>query len=214
MNVAFNVAPNVAFVFPSLKRCEFTDKKLELKLQIVYGCISKRARRKALSEDMDLDALLKFVRAVESSDKQADTIEQRPSSEAIHKISRPGKYSKLYQPRDVMIRKKLCYSCGGIFPHIGGREACPAYGKICRRCNKKNHFAQHCKTRNDEPSKLNKIADSVKGKKIEDNYSDTTSEEEYNFGINPEVRSNSEVNIISQRRLRKCQTDSSGDEYV
>ena len=37
------------------KRCEFTDRPLEILLQIVYGCISKRVRRKALSEDMDLE---------------------------------------------------------------------------------------------------------------------------------------------------------------
>ena len=128
-------------------RCGFTDEKLEIKLQFVFGCISRRVRRKGLSEEMDLERLLKFARAIELSDKQSDTIEeQKPSYDTINKINRAGKYSKLHQPK-VEIQKKRCFSCGGIFPHVGGRESCPAYDRRCNRCNKKNHFAQYCKTK-------------------------------------------------------------------
>ena len=77
------------------KRCEFTDRPLEIKLQIVYGCISKRVRRKALSEDMDLEPLLKFARAVELGDKQADTIEeQKPHNDSINPFM-PEEFSKM-----------------------------------------------------------------------------------------------------------------------
>ena len=56
------------------KRCTFADEKLEIKLQVVFGCISKRVRRKALCEDMTLDELLKFARSIELSEKQANFI--------------------------------------------------------------------------------------------------------------------------------------------
>ena len=78
------------------KRCEFTDGKLKIKLQLVFWCISKRARRKALSEEIELETLLNFDWAVELSNKLADTIEgQKPNNDHINKITRAGKYSVL-----------------------------------------------------------------------------------------------------------------------
>ena len=69
-------------------RCEFTDKNLEIKLQIVFGCISKRVRRKALSEDISLDDLVKFSRAVELSSVQAEVIEDDKSEGLVNYIAR------------------------------------------------------------------------------------------------------------------------------
>ena len=40
---------------------------------------------------------------------------------------------------------KVCFSCGGTFPHAGGRMKCPAQGKKCLTCNKMNHLAKCCR---------------------------------------------------------------------
>ena len=52
-------------------RCGFTDATLEIKLQVVFGCLSKKVRRKALSDEISLDDLLKFARSEEMCRKQA-----------------------------------------------------------------------------------------------------------------------------------------------
>ncbi len=38
-----------------------------------------------------------------------------------------------------------CYNCGKAWPHSG---ECPAKGKVCRKCNKNNHFERVCKSKN------------------------------------------------------------------
>ena len=40
---------------------------------------------------------------------------------------------------------QMCYFCGG--NHRLGRNNCPAYGHICEKCQKRNHFPQVCKSR-------------------------------------------------------------------
>ena len=80
------------------------------------------------------------------------------------------------------------------FSHMWAVEKrVPAYGRICQRCNKKNHYAQYCKTKNAEHpnsrspecSKVNKIGKSSNGKRIGKDYSDTTSEEEEEYDLQP-----------------------------
>lgn len=39
-----------------------------------------------------------------------------------------------------------CFNCGG--SHAAVRDRCPAYGKLCRFCNKGNHFLKCCRSRN------------------------------------------------------------------
>ena len=36
-----------------------------------------------------------------------------------------------------------CWSCGQTHD-ITNKEACPAYGKECKKCHKKHHFASRC----------------------------------------------------------------------
>ena len=50
--------------------------------------------------------------------------------------------------------KKSCFRCGGKFPH---KYQCPALGKTCNKCSKKNHFATVCKTSQKRGGNLNNI---------------------------------------------------------
>ena len=57
------------------KSCGFTDMDTEIANQIVLACSSQTLRRRALRQDLTLDHLIAAARALELSDKQADTVE-------------------------------------------------------------------------------------------------------------------------------------------
>ena len=124
-------------------RCSFTDATKEIKHQVVFSCQSKKVRRKALTDNPSLTDLLIYARSLEKSQVQAETIEKKQSN-GVHKISgRPGKYSSRKRQEE-SLRKPLqsaakpvvpvseCYFCGETYPHHGGRESCPAFGRECR----------------------------------------------------------------------------------
>ena len=198
-------------------RCEFTDKNLEIKLQIVFGCISKRVRRKALSEDISLDDLVKFARAVELSSVQAEVIEDEKSEGLVNKLHRPGVYSKLHHSnKDVEQNntgKKECFSCGGKFPHDGGGKNCPAYGKTCNRCTKLNHFGRFCKSNSSNAqngSKINMVVTKDGG--VIESESDVSSGDEYVYS-NSEISDKRSANISLkiEGQLIKFQIDTRGN---
>jgi hypothetical protein len=43
---------------------------------------------------------------------------------------------------------KKCKFCGFNWPHPKGPTSCPAWGKECRKCLQKNHFARCCQNEN------------------------------------------------------------------
>ena len=47
-------------------------------------------------------------------------------------------------------RRQPCRNCGNAWPQPNGRASCPAFGKECRKCKKKNHFAQFCRGGNQD----------------------------------------------------------------
>ena len=46
-----------------------------------------------------------------------------------------------------------CKFCGGDWPHPKGQVSCPAYGKECRKCLRKNYFARCCRNHQDGKGK-------------------------------------------------------------
>ena len=101
--------------------------------------------------------------AAEVADSQACKIEsQQRSNEAINE--EVNKLTKVRQKHeDRKPRKMTCYSCGGVFPHVGGKMKCPAWGKKCLSCDKFNHFSRCCQSGNKKPS-VEKIK-TIKGEK-------------------------------------------------
>ena len=49
------------------------------------------------------------------------------------------------------VASQICGKCG--YKH--GPPTCPAFGKICKNCNKRNHFAKKCKSK-----KMHEVQDS------------------------------------------------------
>ena len=79
--------------------CDFNDTDRRIKDQIVFNCYSKKVCRKALTDDLSLDDLIKVARAEEKAVCQAGEIEKHSnqgdqSESETFRISRqPGKYS-------------------------------------------------------------------------------------------------------------------------
>ena len=83
-------------------RCGFHDNACsegQIRDQIVFGCQSKKIRRKALAENLDLARLIQSARAEETARANADEIEktsasQQEGSAEMYKVSKgSGKYS-------------------------------------------------------------------------------------------------------------------------
>ena len=121
------------------KFCQFADKEAELKSQLIMGCRSAQLRRKALSEDINLENLLQFGRAKEVAEEQARRMESDSSGAVAERVN------KMKKAKPQKMSKKSCYRCGGEYPHQG---ECPAINKDCRKCGKKGHFSKVCRTRN------------------------------------------------------------------
>ena len=64
----------------AVSRCGFTEVHKEIKHQIVFGCCSRKVRRKARSGDPSLEDLVKFARAIEKLTVQAKLIENKEGS--------------------------------------------------------------------------------------------------------------------------------------
>ena len=144
--------------------CEFGNLKLDLiRDRVVIGVNNPKMTQRLLrTEDLTLDKALSIIRADvaataqlakmnERTDrpqqaravcrKQSDT--SKPKSWSRNKpSSQPKPSSQKSQTQST--RKRTCRNCGGDYPHPNGKE-CPALGKTCNYCQKKNHFAVKCR---------------------------------------------------------------------
>jgi hypothetical protein len=134
------------------KYCEFGNLDAELKNHIIQTCVSTRLRRKALSEpDMTLPDLLNAARAMEIAERQVKSIEAgtAPTLAAVRSDRRSSQPPPPRRGKSVTnpgMTSQLCRNCGKAYPHAGGREACPAFGKVCFKCNKPNHWSKCCRS--------------------------------------------------------------------
>ena len=55
-----------------------------------------------------------------------------------------------------------CWNCG--YRHDHSKELCPAFGKTCNKCSKKNHFAAKCRSK--QATRAIKILDEQDGDQV------------------------------------------------
>lgn len=133
------------------KHCEFTNTDREIQSRIIQGCISDKLRRKALLEEMTLSALLSAGRVMENAEKQAKEIEnqhkQNHQSTVNRVLSRNDQQRQnnrkpQHNTHNQYSNSTICGLCGGKYTHPGGQNSCPARGKDCYSCGKKNNFSK------------------------------------------------------------------------
>ena len=111
-----------------------------------------------------LDKCLEICRAAKLSRERSKKIEKTDKVYAV-KTGPSGKFGNRNN-REVSERfnnfkqmqkgsgiNRKCKYCGGM--HEYNKQKCPAYGKICRKCQKQNHFAAVCRSK--KPARINNI---------------------------------------------------------
>ena len=124
------------------EHCDFPAGWLdtEILMAMIESGKSKRVRRKLLQDQLTLAEALKYARGLESADQHATKVENETPTDVTVK----QEVDKITVDRK---EKKSCFNCGKQWPHQGGPRKCPAFGKQCTRCGKRNHFANYCKSK-------------------------------------------------------------------
>ena len=136
--------------------CEFGDLRESLiKDRIVCGIADDSLKERLLRvADLDLKKATDICRAAEYSKSQIKSIkDEREIDMTMRRTNNAAatrtKYQSTAKPEDAVTRKAVsgqnfsCKRCG----RAHGPRECPAYGKCCKSCGNKNHFAKMCRTR-------------------------------------------------------------------
>ena len=118
--------------------CEYGNlKESIIKDAFVLGIRDTRMREQFLKDsDLTIEKALNMARAAEKAQEQAAIIEGNRNNDVM-------RISKVSNPKSEL--KRECRYCGR--NHVFKKTECPAYGKVCSKCQLKNHFAVKCKTR-------------------------------------------------------------------
>ena len=124
------------------EHCDFPTGWLdtEILMAMIENGKSKRVRRKLLQDQLTLAEALKYARGLESADQHATKVENQAPTEVTVK----QEVDKITADRS---REKSCFNCGKHWPHQGGPRKCPAFGRQCTRCGRRNHFARCCRSK-------------------------------------------------------------------
>ena len=136
-----------------VKSCNFsTLEESLLRDRIVLGIRDDGTRKKLLqTRNLDLKLAIDTCRASEISAKQVS--EMKPSDD-VNKLTRNMQKLEINENDSKHHRSqyssqktgqvfKKCKFCG--LEHKFQKELCPAWGQICRKCHKKNHYSSVCK---------------------------------------------------------------------
>lgn len=119
------------------RQCNFQDLfESMVRDQIVFGINNDKLREKLLREkDLTLQKTEHVCKAAEAAALQREVwAKSEESVDWVAGSSRPGSSR-------TQAKKYRCRQCNWLH----GPTSCPAYGKSCRLCNKKNHFAACCR---------------------------------------------------------------------
>lgn len=147
-----------------VKDCNYANSEEMIRDRIVFGIRSPRVREKLLDagSDLTLDKAIDIVRSHEIAQEQLKTISGGNGEQSVHAVSRRQQpKTSSWQPRHYSKEnggaarfaktdgdkkyKNTCDYCGNKV-HTQ-KEICPAKGKQCKACNKWNHFAKVCRSK-------------------------------------------------------------------
>lgn len=130
-------------------RCQFKGSLDErLRDQLVLGINNTEWQKSLLRQHTEVDCSLRDVEAsalvLEGADKTQVSIRpiQSTSNENVFQLKRFNTTTKFQQNVLQLIRGKDCFRCGNRMHQRN--ETCPADGKKCNLCSKRNHFSKVC----------------------------------------------------------------------
>ena len=130
------------------KDCAFGELKDDLMLHVlIRGLDGERMRRRLFETDkLTLEKAIQMCRTMEatSADLQLWSGTKEEEVAAITQGAKGKKKQEYKQPpQKQQSQRRTCGKCG----QQHERAKCPAYGKTCFRCQKLNHNAKFCKSR-------------------------------------------------------------------
>ena len=158
--------------------------------RIVLGIRDGNARRRLLRQSkLTLQKCIEIVKSDETSSTQMHSMDQTNKTEDVHKV-KPKNLKPNYEEREPrqslrneQITTRDCGYCGR--KHRRGRDNCPAWGKTCTSCGKKNHFAKICRQGKE------------KAHQVEDRSDDETSETEFLYSITMKPETSETINGVT-----------------
>jgi len=136
------------------EKCDFGDLKDRLIcMQLIFGHRDKLVRDKLLLDPkMTLDKAIDICLDAEASKIRQSHMDSSRTINTVAPASFQSMPKQRYDPARARQSLLECKFCG----RQHEPRQCPAYGKICKKCGKKNHFANVCRS---SPSKrMNEIA--------------------------------------------------------
>ena len=133
------------------KTCNFGDLQESLiRDRIVVGLRDNSVRKRLLQESkLSLKGTIDICKSSEATHRQLKAMNSDDVSymKNVKKTDTAGQAAAGYQKKKRYNFKtqKECTFCGTKHPRK--KELCPAYGKICSKCQLRNHFAVKCLTK-------------------------------------------------------------------
>ena len=124
--------------------CECLHDSL-LRDRLVMGIRDKSTRKKLLQiTNLTLQQTVDICRAAEATDARLESLK----CEDIHSIRSARNVTKSYRDKRINSSDEIeCLFCGR--RHARLKLKCPAWGKTCSKCSKRNHFAIKCRNSDD-----------------------------------------------------------------
>ena len=131
------------------KNCNFCECMREslLRDRVIMGILDSDLRKRLLQmPDLTINLCIDMCRAYEATETRMRYMEGSPQVE-VHTVkpTRPSAHSTKGKTRGQQRKQVKCRFCGKT--HEMTKEACPAWGKLCSKCNGRNHFAIVCQNK-------------------------------------------------------------------
>jgi transposase InsO family protein len=154
-----------------VKDCGYDKPDEMVRDRIVIGISSAEVREKLLTEGdtLSLDKTVEIAMTYEVTQQHLKSIAMGSATNAVDAIRNGKPTNKM--PDDNFIN---CKNCGNKHK----RRSCPAFGKSCLYCKKKNHFAKVCMSKERNPQGIHNIMDDKEETKEDELFVNTISEGE------------------------------------